>query len=69
MSTLLVGFDSAWTAANQGAVVGVIRHDNGCFQALGLPFVANFDAAEQAITRWQAEHAFERTIKRKPNVP
>ena len=62
MNTLLVGFDSAWTAANQGAVVGVIRNDNGGFQTLGLPFVANFDAAERAIEAWQAEHIIERTI-------
>lgn len=62
MSTLLVGFDSAWTAAKQGAVVGVIRHGNGSFQPLGLPFVANFDAAERAIKAWQAEHTIERTI-------
>lgn len=62
MSTLLIGFDSAWTAANQGAIVGVIRHDNGEFQSLGLPFVANFDAAEHAIVAWQAEYTFERTI-------
>ncbi len=62
MSKLLIGFDSAWTTANQGAVVGVIRHDNGEFQPLGLPFVANFDVAEQAIMAWQAAHTFERTI-------
>lgn len=62
MSTLLIGFDSAWTAANQGAVVGVIRHDNGEFRPLGLPFVATFDTAEQAIMAWQAEHTFERMI-------
>jgi predicted RNase H-like nuclease len=62
VSTLLIGFDSAWTATNQGAVVGVIRHDNGEFQPLGLPFVANFYAAEQAIIGWQATHAFEQTI-------
>ena len=55
---LLIGL----TAANQGAVVGLIRHDDGSFQPLGLPFVANFDAAERAIKVWQAEHAIERTI-------
>lgn len=62
MSSLLVGFDSAWTAANQGALIGVIRHDNGGFQSLGLPLVAHFDAAERAIKAWEAEHAVERTI-------
>jgi predicted RNase H-like nuclease len=62
LSTLIVGFDSAWTATNQGAVVGLIRHADGSFQLLGLPFVADFDAAERAIKAWQAEHAIERTI-------
>jgi predicted RNase H-like nuclease len=62
MGKLLIGFDSAWTAANQGAVVGVIQHDNGEFQPLGLPIVASFAAAEQAILTWQAEYAVERTI-------
>lgn len=62
MSTLIVGFDSAWTAANQGSVVGLIRHDNGSLHPLGLPFVANFNEAERAIKAWQAEHAIERTI-------
>lgn len=61
-STLLVGFDSAWTAANQGAAVGAIRHNNGSLQSLGLPFVANFYTAEQAILAWQTEHAIEQTI-------
>lgn len=62
MSTLLVGFDSAWTAANQGALVGLIRHENSEFQSLGLPQVANFEAAEQVILAWQAEYAVERTF-------
>lgn len=62
VSTLLVGFDSAWTAANRGAVVGLIRHDHGGFLPLGLPFVANFDTAKQTIISWQTEHNFERTI-------
>ena len=62
MNTLLVGFDSAWTAANQGALVGMIRHDNGKLLPLGLPFIANFEAAEQAILTWQAEFAVERTV-------
>ncbi|MFZ2123640.1 MAG: DUF429 domain-containing protein [Rhodoferax sp.] len=62
MSTLLVGFDSAWTAANQGALVGMVRRVNGELYPLGLPFIANFEAAEQAILTWQAELAVERTI-------
>lgn len=62
MNTLLVGFDSAWTAANQGALVGMIRHDNGELSPLGLPFIANFEAAEQAILAWQDELAVKRTV-------
>jgi predicted RNase H-like nuclease len=29
MTTLLIGFDSAWTAKNSGALVGVMRRDDG----------------------------------------
>lgn len=62
MSTLLVGFDSAWTAGNQGALVGAIRRNDGSVQPLGSPFAANFNAAEQTITAWQTGHSLERTL-------
>ena len=29
MTTLLVGFDSAWTPTNSGAIIGVLRSDDG----------------------------------------
>jgi len=35
MSILIVGFDSAWTARNSGAVVGVLREDDGIYRNLG----------------------------------
>ena len=31
MTTLLVGFDSAWTPTNSGALVGVLHLDDGTF--------------------------------------
>jgi hypothetical protein len=31
MTTLLVGFDSAWTRNHRGALVGVLQLDDGTF--------------------------------------
>ena len=62
MSELLIGFDSAWTAGNKGALVGVIRHEDGTFESLGLPVAANFDEAEQTILGWQADFDVDRTL-------
>lgn len=51
---LLVGFDSAWTPTNYGAVVGVLRADDGMCQELGSPLEVNYGEAEAAILAWQA---------------
>ena len=32
MRTLLIGFDSAWTPNNSGALIGVLRMDDGTFR-------------------------------------
>lgn len=56
MTTLLVGFDSAWTATNSGALVGVLRACDGTYQELGPPQVANYGQAEGRILEWQAQH-------------
>jgi len=55
MTTLLVGFDSAWTAANSGAIVGLLHSADGTYRELGPPRVANFTEAEQHIVAWQRE--------------
>jgi predicted RNase H-like nuclease len=57
VATLLVGFDSAWTPGNWGAIVAALQHDDGSFRDLEDPDVANFDEAESAIRNWQAKHA------------
>jgi predicted RNase H-like nuclease len=53
MTDLLVGFDSAWTAANSGALIGLVREDDGSFKELGLPEIVNYCQAEKRILEWQ----------------
>ncbi len=62
MTTLLVGFDSAWTPTNSGALVGVVRLDDGSLRELGSPRAADFRQAEAVIVAWQAEHAPRATL-------
>ena len=62
MSTLLVGFDSAWTPTNSGAIVGVILHDDGTFEELGLPLSVDYREAERVVLGWQAKHAPASTV-------
>jgi predicted RNase H-like nuclease len=52
-STLLVGFDSAWTRKNRGAIVGVFRENSGSLRELERPRVANFTEASNAISEWR----------------
>jgi predicted RNase H-like nuclease len=62
MTTLLVGFDSAWTPTNSGALVGALRTNDGSFRELGSPQVANYREAEDAILEWQAQQKPAATI-------
>lgn len=62
MTTLLVGFDSAWTPTNSGALVGVLRTEDGAFQELGSPQIVNYRQAECTILGWQRQHAPLRTL-------
>ena len=62
MATLLVGFDSAWTTTNSGALVGVLQLDDGTFKELGQPQTVDYSCAEAAILRWQAEQTPTSTI-------
>jgi predicted RNase H-like nuclease len=55
MTTLIVGFDSAWTSHNSGALVGVLRKGDGNLQELGPPRVVNFGEAAIVVKGWQAE--------------
>jgi predicted RNase H-like nuclease len=54
-ATLLVGFDSAWTAINSGALVGVLHVDDGTLQGLGEPQIVDYRKAESVILKWQDE--------------
>jgi predicted RNase H-like nuclease len=54
-STLLVGFDSAWTPTNSGAIAGVLRRSDGTFRELGPPHSADYREAEAIILKWQAD--------------
>lgn len=61
MTILLVGFDSAWTSINRGAMVGVLFTAHG-FKELGAPLVVNYQEAERKIQEWQSDHRPEATI-------
>ncbi|MFI5387073.1 MAG: hypothetical protein ACHQ50_13245 [Fimbriimonadales bacterium] len=62
MTTLLVGFDSAWTLSNSGALVGALQLDDGTFQELETPQIVNYHEAENIILNWQSEQAPMATI-------
>lgn len=51
--TLLIGFDSAWTRTNRGAIVGVVRNGDGKYRELGQPRIGNFTEAADDISEWQ----------------
>lgn len=53
MSSLLVGFDSAWTANNSGAIAALIRNDAGNFIEISSPQVVNYNQATMQIQTWQ----------------
>ncbi len=61
MTALLVGFDSAWAPTNSGALVGVVRTNDGMFRELGLPQLVNYSEAESTILDWQIRHQVEST--------
>lgn len=61
-STLLIGFDSAWTPTNSGAIIGVLRREDGTFCEPGPPRIADFREAENVICAWQAFYSPTTTI-------
>jgi len=61
-TTLLIGFDSAWTPGNRGAIVAVLARDDGSLLELGVPRGVNFAEATAAIRAWQAELQPDATI-------
>jgi predicted RNase H-like nuclease len=53
MTTLLIGFDSAWTATTCGALVGACCAGDGVLHALGPPQTADYQEATEVILEWQ----------------
>ena len=62
MTTLLVGFDSAWTRTKIGAIVGAVSHDDGRITELGPPRPAQFKDAAAIIRGWQTAHSTSSTL-------
>jgi hypothetical protein len=62
MTTLLVGFDSAWTRTKIGAIVGAVSHDDGRITELGPPRPAQFEDAAGIIRGWQTAHSASSTL-------
>lgn len=61
-ATLLVGFDSAWTASNSGGLAGVLRSDDGNVRELGSPQIVDYPQAQEFISKWQDELSPTATI-------
>src|SRR5262245_23114609 len=57
LTTLLVGFDSAWSVTNSGAIAGLVHRDDGTFLELGSPQSVSYAQAEALILKWQADIA------------
>jgi predicted RNase H-like nuclease len=62
VNTLLVGFDSAWTATNSGAIAGLVHRDDGTFLELGTPQTVDYPQAEARILKWQADFGPTATV-------
>jgi len=62
VTALLVGFDSAWTPTNSGALVGVLCRKDGTFRELGPPQPATFGEGERVILQWQTDEAPTSTV-------
>jgi predicted RNase H-like nuclease len=62
MGVLIVGFDSAWSTKNRGAVVAAILRTDGTVQEEGLPRSANFEEAEIIIHDWEDKFRPDSTV-------
>jgi predicted RNase H-like nuclease len=60
--TLVIGFDSAWSGNNSGAIVGVLRRNDQTYQSLGDPQAANFDKAVELIAEWKEQYCPTTTL-------
>ena len=62
MSHLLIGFDSAWTPGNQGAIAAALFTDGGSLLEIGTPQTANFDQAGDLIESWRTKYKPAKTL-------
>jgi predicted RNase H-like nuclease len=62
MSKLLVGFDSAWTPNNSGAIAAALHCEDGSFQPVSKPQIANYSQATQLVANWQARFTGTSTL-------
>ena len=60
--TLLIGFDSAWTPGNSGAIAGILHESSGRLREFEGPRVVSYAQAEGVINEWQARFRPDRTI-------
>ena len=60
--TLLVGFDSAWTSTNAGAIVAVLHLQDGSYREIGPPQRVKYPQAEETILKWQSDFKPAATI-------
>lgn len=61
-TTLVIGFDSAWSGNNSGAIVGALRKDDGSYTHLGDPQIVDFKNATEQINKWQEESRSKTTL-------
>lgn len=61
-TSLVIGFDSAWSLNNSGGIVGVMVAENGEIISLGDPIVENQEGAAYLISKWQKAHHAKSTV-------
>lgn len=62
MTRLIVGFDSAWTRTNAGAIVGALLQGDGALRELGEPTLVDYDEALDVVSTWQLVHGPSSTL-------
>ena len=62
MAVLIVGFDSAWSARNRGAVVAALRESDGTVREAELPKRADFGEAASMIDEWKDTYRPDSTV-------
>jgi RHS repeat-associated protein len=64
LTTLLVGFDSAWTPTNCGALVGALRTYDGTFRDLGAPQVVDYRQNDGSGMYYYRARYYNATLQR-----